>query len=337
MKRIFSAIASLFLLGAWASHGINVGLPGLIIDTDLVTDASDVGAIQVGIALHKTSEIKLIGVVSNSSDLKSAACAFTILNLNGLSSIPVGAYMGNDMPSTSTYTSQVVTRFDPNPSDTRANYTDATTQLRTVLAAQPNNSVIYASIGFGVNLSGLLQSAADGISPLTGAQLFAAKVTKLVIMGGDYPNSSGLGGGSEYNFHNSPVAWNYVFANKPGVPTYLWGFTPPNTVNIGSAQNGGALVSPSYYAFTLEGTNQGGGVFTRPGWDAFAVLYAVRGLVSGGVTLFNVAGANGQNSVNSSTGANTWVSTAGADSYLGKTASDGTIQTAINNLIASIL
>src|SRR5205807_3785703 len=166
----------------------------------------------------------------------------------------------------------------------------------------------------------LLNSTADGISSLTGSQLIAQKMRGIFIMGGDYAS------GNEYNFNHSPAAWNNFFANKPAVPTYLWGFTPPNTVNSGPANNGGATVSPSYYGYDLE---TGGAPGTRPSWDQFAVLSAVRGPE---YSLFQIVGKNGSNSVNASTGANTWTSTVGNDSYMGKVASDATIQTTLNNL-----
>lgn len=320
--------------GAFVIFGVST--PNrLIVDLDIVTDAGDVGALQVAMQLSTNGETILYGVVTNSSDLKSAPCVRVLLDKNGFSSVQVGAYMGNDMPASSGFTSQVVSRFG-NSSDTRANYTDATTLLRQLLAAAPNRSITYASIGFGVNLSLLLQSPADGISSLNGVQLFAAKVKSLVIMGGEYPSTFGGccgGSGVEYNFQNSPVSWNYVFTNKTIVPTNLWGFTPPNTVASGPAQNGGALVSPSYYAYTLVGDNQGGGVYTRPDWDQFAILYAVRG----NGALFATDGSNGTNAVNSSTGANSWTATSGLDSYLKKTGSDGAIGAVITGLMSGVL
>lgn len=329
----FVAILLAIIVGGWQSFTASSQKEGFILDTDLVSDAGDVGAIQVAIELHNLGETRLIGIVTNSSDLKSAPCARVILDVNGLTTIPVGAYMGVDMPSSSPYTSQVVTRFG-NPSDTRANYPDATIALRTWLVAQQNNSVTYVSVGFGTNIAALMQSSADGISSLTGLQLWALKIKKFVVQGGVWPI-----GQDAYNFANSTTAWNYIFLNKPStVPTFFIGDDIGAGPISGPAQNGGALVSPSYYAYTLAGDNQGGGVFTRPDWDQMALVYAIRGLMSGGVTLFNIAGANGTSTFNPSNSNTAWsASPVSTDNYLGKTASDGTIGTQITNLMAPIL
>jgi len=61
---------------------------------------------------------------------------------------------------------------------------------RRALAAEADNSVVIASFGYLGNLAALLDSPADGISPLSGRDLVARKVNRLVIMGGHYPSGS---------------------------------------------------------------------------------------------------------------------------------------------------
>ena len=56
--------------------------------------------------------------------------------------------------------------------------------LRRTLAAQPDRSVQYVSVGYATNLHDLLLSSGDAHSPLSGAQLVASKVEQVVIMGG---------------------------------------------------------------------------------------------------------------------------------------------------------
>lgn len=301
--------------------------PTVIIDTDMVTDVGDVGAMQMAIGLSNMGLCTIDSVVVNSSDLKSAPCVRTLLDVNGLTAVPVGAYMGDDMPTVSPFTLAVVNRFGT-PSDTRANYTDATTVLRTRLAAAADASIIYISVGMGVNIQALLQSTPDGISALTGAQLFASKISLLSVMGGQYPS------GGEHNFATSPDAWNFVYANKPAsVPTQAWGLTPPQTVISGPPPNGGVFVSPSYYAYSVAGDSHGGGVFDRPDWDQFAILSGVLGLRS----WFTVGGANGTTSVNASTGNTGWSSAAGPDTYLAKLASDAEIAAVVASIMSEAL
>lgn len=304
----------------------------LVVDTDVCADVGDVSGIQAAIALHKNNEVTLGLVLTNARNDYGPEFVRTILAANGLGSIPIGAYQGSssNIATTSPFTDLVVTRFG-NTANHRAGYTDAVVQARTVLAAAANSSVVWASIGYGPNLAGLLASAADGISPLTGLALFNAKVKRLVVMGGDYPT-----GTAEFNFAGDPADWNAIFAAARTQPLLGVGSTYPNGIISGAAQNGGALVSPSYYAFTLAGDNQGGGVFTRPDWDPLAIMFAVRGHSDG---LQTILGWEGSNAVNGTTGNNTWTagSDSGIDSYVMGRASNAAIQSAVTALIAPIL
>ena len=63
---------------------------------------------------------------------------------------------------------------------------DAWVVYRRVLAAQPDHSVTIASIGMLTNLYLLFQSEGDEYSPLSGIDLVAQKVEKVVYMDGGY-------------------------------------------------------------------------------------------------------------------------------------------------------
>ena len=54
------------------------------------------------------------------------------------------------------------------------------------------------TLGFLTNIAGLLSSPADSVSPLTGKELVAAKVSSVYVMGGRYPESVLF---SEFNFN----------------------------------------------------------------------------------------------------------------------------------------
>ncbi len=63
---------------------------------------------------------------------------------------------------------------------------DAVAVLRKVLAAQPDNSVVIAQVGFSTNLANLLKSKGDEYSPLTGLELARRKVRLLSVMAGAF-------------------------------------------------------------------------------------------------------------------------------------------------------
>src|SRR5260370_24858387 len=114
--------------------------------------------------------------------------------------IPMGAWQGADVPggsTTSSWTYGLVAQFAAG--DTRTNYPSCLTTYRTQLAAAPNASLTVIETGFATCLIQLLQSPADSISSLTGAQLAQQKVSTLVIMGRRYPS------GTQPNFGHDPA------------------------------------------------------------------------------------------------------------------------------------
>jgi hypothetical protein len=175
-----------------------------------------------------------------------------------------------------------------NPGDTKANYTDCLTGYRTILAA--NTNVVIVATGFATCLYQLMTSSADGISSLTGAQLIQANVSKLVLCCGENPT------GSEWNFENDPVDWNYLFANwtsQNGYPP-IWMFS--------DADASGTAFGPPAYALSTVNTELKQwllyGFTTRPVWDEATVFLAYCGLACGGTTYWADAG-NGTMTVNS--------------------------------------
>lgn len=217
--------------------------------------------------------------------------------------------------STSAWNTALVAQYDAG--DTRANYADCLTVYRTSLAAQANSSVVIVESGTGYCLALLLASPGDGISPLTGAQLCQQKISKLVVMGGDYPS------GTEFNFQSNPsasIGFNYIFTTwttQNGYPP-LWevSFTDGTGTNAGPPTYAISTVNPARWVQTHSGgSNQ------RPIWDALAILFGIRGLSFGGTTYFTDSG-NGTNTVNASTGANSWSSgTASGQHFLINSAS----------------
>jgi hypothetical protein len=196
-------------------------------------------------------------------------------------------------------------------------YVDAVIVYRRALvgAIKP---VDIISVGFLNNLQALLQSPADGISPLTGLQLVTAKVRHLWLMGGQYPT------GTEYNFSNNAAAIaasGYVTANWPTPITYA-GFEIGSSVLTGSNLNG--LAASDLLAQALVDANYVGG---RASWDAMNTLIGI----IGDPARAGYATVTGSNAVDGS-GANTFTpNISGRDRYVVKMQSDSSFQTQINN------
>ena len=151
-------------------------------------------------------------------------------------------------------------------------------------------------------------------------------------MGGDYP-----GPYTEYNLAEDPVNAAYVFDNSP-IPIKALGFTVGNTIKCGPANSLDPFENPFKRAFDLA-TGTGtvvAGHKTHEAWDPMTAMLAI--FDNAPEWFVSVAGANGTNTVNTSTGSNTWTSTPGNTSYVGFTSgyTAANINVALSLLIDSV-
>jgi hypothetical protein len=208
---------------------------------------------------------------------------------------PATALCAKNQCNESVWAEKLVARFDAG--DTRAKFPDCVTVYRRALAKQPAHSVDVVVTGFATCLNQLLASPADGISPLSGAELVKQKVKLLSVMGGRYP------AGIEWNFECDAPGFHALFAKwtrQDGYPpVYLNGFANGEHVLAGAPAAALETVNPTRYGLRLAGTDQ------RPMWDMLSVLYAARGEAYSGTKYFT-EGAPGTVEVDAATGADVW-------------------------------
>jgi inosine-uridine nucleoside N-ribohydrolase len=243
----------------------------LIVDTDIYSNADDVGALASAFALQLSGEAKVIAVTVNTRTSRPAVatnswrCVAAIDSFYGFPQIPIGTDMPNDGgDSDSPYVSQCAQLA---PASTRTPES-AVTVLRQALASQPDGSVVIAGIGYEENLAKLLQSPADSLGP-NGTALVAQKVKMLVAMGGTYPSSSN---GPENNLAGDPASAQYVSANWPTKVVYS-GSEVGNSVSTGqtisSTHPADSPVRVSFEAYAGAGN-------PIQSYDMTAVYHAVR-------------------------------------------------------------
>jgi hypothetical protein len=243
----------------------------VIVDTDIWSDADDVGALATAFGLQLRGEAKVIAVGVNTRTSRPSVataswkCVAAVTNFYNSPGVPIGA----SMPDNGTAVN------DPDfvgpcsrlaPSSTPAPDT-AVNVFRRALASQPDGSVVMVSAGYYGNLAALLASPADSISSLTGAQLVAKKVRTLVAMGGGYPSRSG-----ENNFIGDPASAQAVAANWP--TKVVWsGYEVGDLVHTGqtisSVHPASSPVRVSYEAFVAPGN----WIYS---YDLTAVYHAIR-------------------------------------------------------------
>ncbi|HEV7468622.1 MAG TPA: nucleoside hydrolase [Pseudonocardia sp.] len=304
-------VSTLMLTGAGpAGAAPPTGAPvRLIVDTDLFSDADDAGALAVAHALQDQGGVRLLGVMVNSRSRWGAPAVDAINTWYGHGDVPVGALKPvDDSVAAHDYARPLAREFPHDLAD-GARAPEAVGLYRRLLAAQPDHGVVIAAIGAETNLADLLDSPADAVSSLTGRQLVARKVGRLVLMGGRYPQ------GRESNFLMDPSAAVRAVNDWP-TPVIFSGFEIGVEIQTGSTLARTPTTNPVRRAYEIYA---GAGV-DRASWDQTAVHVAAKGTAG----LFELSGA-GRNTV-APDGANTWTAAPdGTQHYLVAAAPPSTV------------
>jgi hypothetical protein len=297
----------------------------IIIDSDMAISVDDVGDHAVLWALQNRGEVNVLAEVCSSANDFSAPAMHAIATYYGHPNILIGAHQGStpnlENSATSNYNQQLVNQFGT-PGDTRANYPDAVAVYRQALAGAPDHSVYILSAGYFEPLQGLLQSPADATSPLTGTQLVAQKVVRLVLGAGFFPS------GNEHNIRVDADAAKFVYANWP-VQIVNVGVEVSENVFTGPSSTSNPTTDPVKFAYnTFNGGN------AVPGFGQVPLLFAVRGLG----TTFTVPGFNGQTQIEGfsepTPGQDNWFSTPQVGhSYLALQDTVANVEATLNTLL----
>src|SRR5215467_1441222 len=332
MKRRLSTAAVaclLFFFGSRVFGQLQNPVPpvNIIIDSDMAISVDDVGDHALLWALANRGEVNVLAEVCSSANDFSAPLMHALATYYGHPNVLIGAHKGStpnlENSATSNYAQQMAARFGI-PNDTRANYPDAVTVYRQALAGAPDHSVVIVSTGYWEPLQGLLQSPADSISPLTGVQLVAQKVVRLVPGAGFFPS------GNEHDFRVDADAASFVYANWP-VEIVNMGVEVSLDVNTGPDFSSATTTDPIKASYIqANGGNQ------VPGFGQVPLLFAVRGLGAN----FTVPGFNGQTTIENfsqqTPGQNNWFQTPQVGhSYLAKQATAAQLSAILNPLLQS--
>jgi len=272
----------------------------IILDTDMLTDPEDVTALWLLNTLADQGEAEILACVVNGHETNRASgAAVDVVNTwFGRPGIPLGAFKGGYPKKRSPFTPLLRDKF-PHTAPDDDKLPNAQEIYRSVLARQPDKSVVIVSIGFLVNLKDLLLSTPDKHSDLRGAELVRRKVKKLAVMGGKYPQ------GVEYNFSFGGVGpcTREVIEHWPDeVPIVLAGYEIGGRVISGKTYKQTLPLGPLRMALEHQYNALARG---RESWDQLMVFYAVRGLSHHGVEYWRVH-SGGCVSIDARTGANVW-------------------------------
>lgn len=272
MRRKFFAVCA---AGMLACGTLSAKPVGVIIETDMGNDIDDALAMDLAYKAMDDGKIEILAVGSHKLS-PTAVDYIDILNTwYGYGAIPVARSLTPVYNQhQADYTIPVCAMRDKKGravwkrSKTGADIEEPVSLYRRLLAARPDTSTVFLSIGFGTELAKLLDSPADGVSPLTGRELVEKKVKYLSIMAGSYGSKQR----AEYNVVNDIPAMQKVFAQWP---------TPivQNPFEIGpKVMYRGELLDEKYSWAPVHPVIDGFRhymkmPYNRPTWDLLSVVY----------------------------------------------------------------
>ena len=289
-RSFFALICLLMFSGfAWSAQPVKI-----IFDSDMGPDFDDVGAIAILHALAAKGECEILATLASDGYPTIAPTLEVFNRYFKKPNIPIGV-PGPDAPSFSCpnhWNDSLVVKYLPKLK-TNKDYPSATEVYRKVLASQKDNSVVIVTVGFISNLDALLKSGPDKNSPLSGKELVAKKVKKLVAMAGGFPE------GNEFNVNQHAKASMYAFQNWP-TPILFSGFEIGVQIMTGNkVSTQGTKGSPVQWAYEYcLATYEKKPFLNRNSWDHTAVLCAIRNpedyfyVIGNGTFVCNADGSN---------------------------------------------
>jgi len=249
---------------------------GLIYDTDICGDCDDVLALGMIHAMQSRGDCRLLAVTISADNEKAAPFVSAVNTFYGRGEIPIGVVGEGGVALESKFLKLADQKDDgefryPHDASTPS---PAVSVLRKTLAAQPDNSVVVAQVGFSTNLNRLLDSRGDEHSPLSGVDLVKAKVRFLSIMAGAFEPIHGNARYLEYNVTNDVPSCAKLVERWP-TEIIFSGFEigialpyPATSIERDYAYVKHHPLAEAYILYEPPPHN-------RPTWDLTSVLYAV--------------------------------------------------------------
>lgn len=250
----------------------------VIFETDMGNDVDDALAADMLFKYAAQGKIRLLGMGLN-KDWEDSREYLDILNTwYGCPDLPVGVVHGGASyaDDENCYASRVCRLKDadgkplfPRSKAEYASLPDAVELYRKLLSESADGTVDIVSVGFSTNLSRLLASEPDDVSPLSGKKLIEGKVRRLVVMGGNFDGRKL----TEFNIVKDIPSAKNVLENWPTEVVITPFELGERILFPGSAIEETATLTPvteGYKAFQAM-------PYDRPTWDLTAVLYAVEG------------------------------------------------------------
>jgi len=248
----------------------------VILDTDMGNDIDDALALVMLHSLQDAGECEILGITLSKDNPWAAVYTEQVNRFCGHPQIPIGVIRDGPTRDEGKFIRRIAESFGAGLPSKEPE--DAVGLLRRLLSSRADHSVVLITIGFLTNLSRLLDSQPDEVSPMDGLELLSRKVDHVCSMAGNFGPGKTIGsdsGNPEYNIRTDiPSACNF-FGRFPGPVTFS-GFEvgasilfPGSFIEEALMKNPRNPVASAYAAYLPM-------PYDRPGWDQTAVLQAVR-------------------------------------------------------------
>lgn len=252
-------------------------VPDVIFDTDIGGDIDDVLALQMVINYHNAGKINLAAVTISKDNRKSILLVDGICRFNGIDGIDIGFASNGVDPDEYYYLNPVLDarRKDGSslisPLVDTASVEDGYKVMRRKLAESKDGNAIIITVGSFCNMSNLLLSGPDEISPLNGVDLVARKVGKVCVMGGTFDSANMF---PEWNIKGDIPSSQRLFDLCP-VTMVVSGWEVGNAVLYPAESIENDFGDVNENPLTVAYTHYAKMPFCRPTWDLSSVYDAV--------------------------------------------------------------
>jgi hypothetical protein len=250
----------------------------LILDTDMDSDCDDAAALGILHAMIDRGETELLAVMVSGTNRRAGPCVDAINTYYGRPDIPIGTARPPAPDQPSLYAEGVARRCPHDLVDSMS-APDSVELYRSILMAQPDESVTIVTVGDMTNLAKLLELPRTPELP-SGKEVIERKVAHWVCMGGNFigkPARDDLKVESNNNFTLDSKATFAAITKWPRPITFVGreiGSTPSG-LEAGELLRKAPADHPVRIAYELY---FGGVAKNRHIADLTTVLYAVRGL-----------------------------------------------------------
>lgn len=158
----------------------------VLFDLNIDGDCTNLGALAVLNVLANQGKANILATTACFDSPLATGCIKALNRYYGHPDIPVGLLHRQKATHPTNFLKCVNKTFCPDHPEGEE-VPDTVEVMRRALAKEEDGSVVFVVVGCLASVEALLKSGPDDISPLSGQELADKKITRMVVMGGQFP------------------------------------------------------------------------------------------------------------------------------------------------------